>query len=91
MKKVVTGLFLFMVTTSIGILFFQKLEKPTDIYISPNGEYKVELWGDKAQAVLPFVTNIVSAKIFHRDKFQGSTEIHYADWFDTSFDKTYFC
>jgi hypothetical protein len=79
-----------MITNFVGISCYKNSDKPLDIYISPNKEYKVELWGDKTQPSLPFQTNVVTAKMFIRDNYKYSTQIHYADWFDTSFDKTYF-
>jgi hypothetical protein len=89
-KQFVICFCLVTVANFFVVSFFKKFDKPTDVYISPNNKYKVELWEDKTQPFLPFETNIVTAKMVVADKYEYSTPIHYADWMDTSFDKTYF-
>ena len=87
MKKFVFGFFILLATLIIGIWSFNSLERPIDTFISPNGKYKVELYGDKRRPW--FFTNIVTAKMYSSDKLFASDQLHSGDGFDVSFESAY--
>lgn len=67
MKKFTIGVSLLVFTLAVGIFSYNSFEQPIDTFISPNGKYKVELYGDKRRPW--WFTNIVSAKIYSSDEF----------------------
>ncbi len=87
MKKVAIGFLFLLITTVGGLIAFDFLQKPTDIFVSPSGKYKVELYGNKQRPWL--FTNIITAKMFADEKFLASEEIHSGDAFDISFELAY--
>jgi hypothetical protein len=89
MKKFAVGFFLLLITLIIGVFSFNLFQKPTDVFISPSGKHKVELYGDTSAPW--FFANIVTANIFSDEKMMGSEEIHYGDGFDVSFESAYKC
>jgi len=87
MKKAALGIAFLLWTTIIGVIGYSYVEKPFEILISPNGRYKVELYGDKRRPW--FFTNTVSAKIFDGQRFLSETDLHSGDWMDSSFESIY--
>jgi hypothetical protein len=87
MKKAALGIIFLLLTTIIGVIGHSYFEKPFEILISPNGKYKVELYGDKRRPW--FFTNTVSAKIFDGQKLLAEQELHHGDWMDNSFESLY--
>jgi hypothetical protein len=87
MKKFIFGFFLLLITITVGIYSFKFLEKPTDVFISPNEKYRVELYGNKKRPW--FFTNTVAAKIFSNGNIIANTQIHSGDAFDISFESAY--
>lgn len=87
MKKVAVGFLFLLITIAGGIAAFNFLQKPTDVFVAPNGKHKVELYGDKRRPW--FFTNIITAKMFADEKFLASEKIHSGDALDISFESAY--
>jgi hypothetical protein len=87
MKKIIIGFALLILTTIAGIWAFSLLQKPIDIFVSPSGKYKVELYGDKRRPW--FFANTVTAKMLAHEKVLASEQIHYGDALDVSFESAY--
>ncbi len=89
MKKIIIG-FLFLLLTSIsGIFAFKFFEMPTDVFVSPNGKYKIELYGNKERPWLPFSENPMTARIYSNGEMFTSTTIHTTYWLESSFEQYY--
>jgi hypothetical protein len=83
------SLIFFLVFIVLAFVYYLRPQPITDVFDSPDGRYRVEFSGEKDRPVIPFDTSIVMAEIFDRGASIGQTEIHYADWMDTSFYLTY--
>lgn len=87
--KICLGIFVFVFAFGTGIFTFWHSESATDIFVSPNGTYRIEFWGDKGRASFFSLGNSVNARIFTGQKLVGDTTIHMGDFMDSSFDLTY--
>lgn len=76
-------------TVVVGVIAFGFLEKPTDVFVSPNGKYIVELFGNKERPWLPFSANSITSKIYSDNKPFASTNIHTSYWMESSFVQYY--
>jgi hypothetical protein len=74
MKKFAVGFFLLSITLIIGVFSFDLLQKPADVFISPNGKYKVKLYGYKQRPW--FFANIITANIFSGEQMMSSEGLH---------------
>ncbi len=88
-KKITIGFLFLLITTVGGILAFDFLQMPTDVFVSPNGKYKVELYGNKERAWLPFFENPITAKVFSNNEALISTTVHTSYWLENSFEQYY--
>lgn len=87
-KIVVAGVSLFL-TFLVGLLVIRYFEEPIDVFVSPNGKYRIELYGDKERPWLPFYENSVKADVVSNGVRNRGLHIHTGDWMDSSFDLTY--
>lgn len=89
MKKNLIGFLFLLVTTVSGILVFNFFEKPTDVFVSPSGKYKIELYGNKERPWLPFSENPMNAKVYSNGEMLASPTIHTSYWLENSFEQYY--
>lgn len=89
MKKFAIGFALLILTTFAGISGFSLLEQPNDVFVSPSGKYRVELYGNKERPWLPFSENPITAKIYSSGEMLDSTTIHTSYWLENSFEQYY--
>ena len=87
-KITIAGISLFL-TFIVGVVGFRYFEQPTDLFVSPNGKYRLELFGDKERPWDPFRTNRVTADILSDGIRRRGIHVHTGDWMDSSFDLTY--
>lgn len=73
----------------VGLAGVQYLQRPTDVFASPHGKYRLELFGNKERPWDPFRTNRVTADVASDGVRKGSIHVHAGDWMDSSFDLTY--
>lgn len=87
MRKFIVGVFALIASTFAGTWTFSLLEKPVDVFISPDGKNKAELFGNKNRPW--FFRNTVTAKIYSDNKLLALEGIHYGDSSDVSFESAY--
>ncbi|MCA1622871.1 MAG: hypothetical protein LC768_11365 [Acidobacteria bacterium] len=89
MKKFIVGFLFLLVTTVSGILAFNFFEMPSDVFVSPSGKYRVELYGNKERPWLPFSENPMTAKVYSNGEMLASPTIHTSYWLENSFEQKY--
>ncbi len=89
MKKIIIGFLFLLITTVSGILAFNFFEKPSDVFVSPSGKYKIELYGNKERPWLPFSENPMTAEVYSNGEMLTSTTIHTSYWLENSFEQYY--
>ena len=89
MKQVLGLLGVFATAIVISLTVVDYSQSPIDVHLSPDGHYRIELFGHKGPRNFPIGSNSVHAHVYSGDRFIGTTSIHTNDFMDTSFEMTY--
>jgi hypothetical protein len=86
---IVLPLIFLFVLVLLAVVYVLRPQPVTDVFDSPDGRYRIEFSGEKDRPAIPFGTNLMTAELFEASRSIGRTEIHWADWMDSSFNLTY--
>lgn len=73
----------------VALLFALSFRPPT-VFVSPNGHFRIELYGDMERPEVPFLSTDLKADVFINGQKLGRTYIYPSgDFFESSFDSVY--